>query len=286
MRNDYYVYIYWRLDTNEPFYVGKGHNDRWRKLFGRNKHFINIINKYPIVCEIVIDNLIESEAFYWEEEIIRILVFEYGFSIDILNNRSDEKGMHLANQTWGGEGTSGMNPYDMVDENKREEWKRKVGEAQKGEKHWNYGKHHSEETKEKMSKNHWSKKGIDSPFRGYHHTEQNKKFFSDFNKELYKNKENHPMYGKHHSDESKKKMSESHKGKNNSSSKSTICLTTKRIFYSASEGGRYYNCSPSSIAQCCNGKRYKSVGRLSDGTKLVWRWLIWNHNKIYRLSNN
>ena len=26
--NEYYVYIYWRLDTNEPFYVGKGKNNR------------------------------------------------------------------------------------------------------------------------------------------------------------------------------------------------------------------------------------------------------------------
>lgn len=25
--NKYYVYIYYRLDTNEPFYVGKGHGD-------------------------------------------------------------------------------------------------------------------------------------------------------------------------------------------------------------------------------------------------------------------
>ena len=30
--NNYYVYIYWRLDTNEPFYVGKGKGDRWRYL--------------------------------------------------------------------------------------------------------------------------------------------------------------------------------------------------------------------------------------------------------------
>lgn len=60
--NDYYVYIYWRLDTNEPFYVGKGKDKRWKDLRKRCKHFNNIINKYPITVEIVKDNLTEDEA--------------------------------------------------------------------------------------------------------------------------------------------------------------------------------------------------------------------------------
>ena len=32
--NKYYVYIYWRLDINEPFYIGKGKNNRWKVLNG------------------------------------------------------------------------------------------------------------------------------------------------------------------------------------------------------------------------------------------------------------
>lgn len=27
---DYYIYIYYRLDTNEPFYIGKGRKNRWK----------------------------------------------------------------------------------------------------------------------------------------------------------------------------------------------------------------------------------------------------------------
>ena len=138
IKNDYYVYIYWRLDTNEPFYVGKGHNNRWKQLKRiHNKHFMNIVNKYPVACEITKDNLTESEAFYWEEFIINKLVFEYGFSIDIPNNKSRERGMHLVNQTWGGEGVSGGGLC--------------------GKKNPLYGKHHAEETKRKISERLYSK---------------------------------------------------------------------------------------------------------------------------------
>ena len=61
---------------------------------------------------------------------------------------------------------------------------------------WNKGKHHSDETKNKISE---SNKGKPSPRKG--------KKLSEISGR------NHPMYGKHHSEESKRKMSESHKGK-------------------------------------------------------------------------
>lgn len=105
---DYYVYLYYRLDTNEPFYVGKGHDDRCYHMHNRNEHFTNIVNSIPTAVVIIKDNLTEVEAFYWEEELIRTLVFDYGYSIDIKGNTSNEKGYHLVNRTWGGEGCSGV----------------------------------------------------------------------------------------------------------------------------------------------------------------------------------
>lgn len=141
--NNYYVYIYYRLDTNEPFYVGKGKDDRWKVIKRENTHFNNIVNKYPIAVEIIKNNLTEEESFYWEEEIIRQLVFEYGYSINIKNNRSSKKNMHLVNSTWGGEGTSG---YNHTVESKERMSENKKGKYC-GENHHMYGKHHTEVSK-------------------------------------------------------------------------------------------------------------------------------------------
>ena len=87
MKNNFYVYIYWRLDTNEPFYIGKGHGDRWKDTCDRNDHFNNILKKIPVMVEIFKDNLTEEQSLDIECWLINELVFKYGFSIDIPNNR-------------------------------------------------------------------------------------------------------------------------------------------------------------------------------------------------------
>ena len=239
MMKDYYVYIYYRLDTNEPFYVGKGRCKRWRVLSNRKGHFKNIMNKTDIACEIYKDNLTENEAHGIECWLIHEFVFEYGFSINIKGNNSSEKEMHLVNQTWGGEGTSGC------------------AKNNKGINNPMYGKCHTNETRQKLS-------------------EKAKLRIGELN----------PFYGKHHSDETKEKI----KGKNNPSSKSVICLTTKKIFFTLKEGAEYYKCNKNVISDCCrgarntNGYRCYTAGKLSDGTKLTWRYLVWKHNKRYRIK--
>ena len=223
MNNNYYIYIYWRLDINEPFYVGKGKGRRWKRIDkssrGYNKHFINIVNKIPVVVTIEKDSLTEFEALYWEEKIIETLVFEYGFSIDIKRNNSKNHYCHLVNQTWGGEGVSGFTPSKKI----RELW----SEQRKGE--------------------------------------------------------NNGMYGKGFLLE----------GKKNGRANSVICLTTKRIFYTAKEGGEYYGIKNArTICACCRGyemrngerKNIKTCGKLSDGTPLIWKFLVWKHNKKYRIK--
>jgi hypothetical protein len=142
--NDYYVYLYYRLDTNEPFYVGKGKGDRWKKLESRNNHFKRVVNKFPVAVEIVRENLTNEEACGIEIYLINELVFEYGFSIDICNNGSNEKGCHLCNQTWGGDGLSKPHTEEEI---------RKLSEMRIGEKNPMYGKNYRDYmTKEELRK--------------------------------------------------------------------------------------------------------------------------------------
>ena len=86
---------------------------------------------------------------------------------------------------------------------------------------------------------------------------------------------NNPMYGKHHSEEVKRKMSKSQKGKKHhmhDKGKKVICITTGKIFNKQSEASNYYNVVLKNISCCCRGKR-NYAGKLSDGTKLQWKFL-------------
>ena len=76
-----------------------------------------------------------------------------------------------------------------------------------GEKNYNYGKHLSEETRQKMSE---SRKGEKNHFYGKHHSEETKKRISAANAGS-----NHPMYGKHRTEETKKKLSIANLGSKN-----------------------------------------------------------------------
>ena len=252
--NDYYVYEWIRLDTNEPFYIGKGRGKRWKETHGRTEWFNRIINKYKVVVNILHDNLDEETA--------------NGLEVWYIREYRDIIGYEMCNIQDGGEG------HGLC-----------------GKNNPNYGKPRTQETKDKISRNHANVNGENNPMFGKNYrdymTEEAKK---EHDKKISKaNKGKSPW--KHKSKEEiaewKKKMSNSQKGKregkNSTNRKSVICLTTKKIFFTTKEAGRYYNCDNSSIAKCCKGK-YKWAGKLPDGTPLIWKKLIWEHNKIYRIK--
>lgn len=141
-----------------------------------------------------------------------------------------------------------------------------------GKNNPNYGKHLSEETRRKLSKSHKGKNcGEKHHFYGKHHTEETKRKISQNRKGKHKGKNNH-LYGI------------SKKGKYGIASKCVICLTTKRIFWTLQDGANYYGIkSVGNITSCCKGKR-NYVGKYK-GQKLVWRYLVWNHGKTYRICN-
>ena len=150
MINNYYVYEWIRLDTNEPFYVGKGCNDRWKSTNSRNEYFKRIVNKHPIAVNILHDELSEEVAFGLESYYIWLY--------------RDIIGYEMCNFNDGGEGQTlcgEANPN--------------YGKGLHGENHPMYGKHHSEETREKMRKAKEGKyKGENHPQWGTHQSEETK----------------------------------------------------------------------------------------------------------------
>ena len=74
-----------------------------------------------------------------------------------------------------------------------------------GKNHPLFGKHIPYETRRKMSE---AQKGEKNHFFGEHHTEESRRKMSEAKKG-----ENHPLFGQHHSDDTRRKMSEAQKGK-------------------------------------------------------------------------
>jgi hypothetical protein len=68
----YYVYRHIRLDTNTPFYVGKGRNKRSFSKLRRNKIWQGIVENSDFEAEIMVRNLSENDAFEKEKEFIKL----------------------------------------------------------------------------------------------------------------------------------------------------------------------------------------------------------------------
>ena len=166
-----------------------------------------------------------------------------------------------------------------------EDARRKMSNAHKGlcagEKHPMFGKHHSDETKQKISKSH---KGKPAHNKGKPMSEETKKKLSESKKGLLSGEKN-PMFGKHHSDETKQKISKVHKGKpahnkgkpmsekqkkklreantNGKLSKRVLQFTLDgefvREWISVAECGRN-GFNSGYIAACCRGKRKSAYG--------------------------
>ena len=201
----------------------------------------------------------DDELDYWEKYYIKELNTKvpYGY-----------------NMTEGGDGNNGYSPT--------EETRKKISEAQKGEKHWNYGKHLSEETRKKISIINKGKKL----------SEETRKKLSEAAKgrkpselcrmrqiEAVKGKKRSPeairksaegRRGYKHTEETRKKISETAKGKhkgiyNTKISKPLFQINKNtnqiiREFPSLSQITRDLGYSIGNISQCCNGERKSAYG--------------------------
>jgi len=134
--NQFYIYIY--LDPRklgkycysdicflfEPFYVGKGKNERWKDNRGRSKIFKNKINKIkesglePIVFKLY-ENLNENNSFILECQLIKLIGRKQ------LNNGT------LINLTNGGEGGSGLILSDKLKDIRSKKYRKDFSEIKK-----------------------------------------------------------------------------------------------------------------------------------------------------------
>lgn len=178
----------------EPFYVGKGVENRICKSkykYGSNPFKYNKIKKLkrcgfvPIALKYV-EHLTEFEAFNLEINMVRTI------------GRRDKKEGPLTNLTYGGEGPSGYI------------FKQKDIEKISGKNHHFYGKHHTKESREKISN---ALKGDKHYLYGRHLPEKTKRKMSVSGKIRYENNI-HPRFGTHHSKEAIEKIKESKRNKN------------------------------------------------------------------------
>lgn len=129
-------------------------------------------------------------------------------------------------------------------------WKSHIAESMTGAKNHFYGKTHSEESREKMSKARSGKlTGADNP-----------------------------MYGKTHSDETIAKILVALKdfyanncGANNGNAVEVVCLNTREEFGSIADACAKYCVNNSSVSACCSDATHLSAGEM-NGVRLVWAY--------------
>lgn len=138
----HYIYVYIRKDTNDVCYIGKGVNNRDKKISQHNAYCQRIAQKYGIEIKRIKENLSKDEANIAEQEIIIHYVKDLHYSICIKGFYDKDNKHQLCNQTWGGEGMWGFIP--------NEETRQKIRASKLGEK--NPAKR--EDVRKKLSDNH------------------------------------------------------------------------------------------------------------------------------------
>lgn len=131
--------------------------------------------------------------------------------------------------------------------------------AMRGENNPNYGKHHSDETKQKISKANKGKcVGDKNPMYGDHR-------FAG---------ENNPNYGKQRPEETKTKISNAligqSTGENNPRARAVYCPELDEFFLYVKEAFEKYGIDHSNIIKCCKGKQGFAGRHPITGEKLHW----------------
>lgn len=187
---EYYGFIYiTTCKINGKKYIGqKKFNRGWKDYLGSGKILKQAIKLYgkDNFERIIIDKARDEEELNLKE------IFWIKF-FDAVNSK-DYYNIH--------QGGCGGNTFEGKTEEEKEIFRQKMKILSQGKNNGMYGKHHSEETKKKMSENR------DNKNNPSYHTQEFRNKLS-----IATSGENNGMYGKHHTEDSKKKMSKNRKGK-------------------------------------------------------------------------
>ena len=243
----FYVYAHYRLDTMEPFYIGKGKGNR-KDTLNRNPIHDNISKKHGHAVVVLFDNLTEEESFFYEREVIEYLVFNEGYEIPCKNcGEFTKEFSYLTNFTFGGEGVAGSNRFEDPEE------RQKISEMQKNV--WKNPERRKIQ-KEKISV--IQKKAWKNPER----------------RKIQKEISSITQNKRWQDPKERKKQSEKILGEKNGKARSVYCNELNIVFSYIELAKKYcknvLNIKISPIDRACNGK-IKSSGRY-NGTKLTWKY--------------
>ena len=200
----------------------------------------------------------------------RIAHLKENLSDETLRKMSEAGKQRMANpknnpmygRTWWDENT----PQEKIDE-----WKLHLSEVNSGENHPWFGKHHSEETKEKMrishlkenlspetlekmKQSHSDMHGENNPMFGKRHSEESKELMRQKRIQWLTENE-HPFKGRKHTEETKRKISEAKKGKKHGAkppnSIKIIRLSDEKIYDSIKDTAKDNKMGKSTVVKYC-----------------------------------
>lgn len=279
--NTYCVYIHTNKINNKIYVgqTGKTVIDRWRNGgagYLQRRHdgtyyqplFARAINKYGwdnFEHIIFAEHLTKSEACHVE----KLLIAMY----------QSNNPMHGYNLSSGGE--SGAAGCTMSDEQRK-----KISDARK--QCWK-----NEQYRLNQSEAHKWQTGENHPFYGKHHTEGSREKMSKKAKERFADPANHPFYGKHifvgednpfygktHSVNSKQKIREANSGEKNGRARKIVQCDKYgnliKIWGCIKDASASLNINYTSIGACCNGRQKTAGG-------FIWNYFV-EENFVYAES--
>lgn len=246
--NNYSIYIHINK-INNKVYIGQTcqkPQKRWDNGRGyeTSPKFYNAILKYGwdnFQHQILFSNLSQEQANQKQQQ----LILQY-------KSTDDNYGYNI---------TSGGSNFKHSQETKR-----KIGQANHISLQGSKWSQHQRQVMSQMFS------GQNNPFYGKHHTEQTKRKISQSRKGKRVG-EDHPFYGKHRSQQELQKIS---KGRKSKGGKQVKCINTGEIFPTMMDAARWCGLkNSSSIGQICNktGKQKTAGKHPQTGEKLMWEFV-------------